>query len=467
MLKGCLHLRMNWRAAIAATLLPCLATPAAAELYINEIFFDPGGAGLDTRDEYVELRGTPGMSLDNHYLILVENEGNLAGTGSTGVVEHIFTLGDNRNTSEFEEPFRLGTNGFLTLRQKDNLYSAPAPGTTDLVNTGSGVGWGSDSASSIRSSDERGDGIVENSGSTAFLIRNDGDPVLGQPFLGLDLDVGNDGLDGPENDQFGWRDNWTILDSIGYFSEFGEAGLGRLYARVNFGPEIPGQQLSPTQGGMPDGEGGFVFQPNIEPGAVYVGVNYEIEYLGRWGNSEGQSPDDWHASNLTDRTSAGSSGVPDFRQSCVDESEDSVCHQFDDGDPTTPAPALTPESNMNVPYGTKLTTTLGAPNYMTGDYSGDGVVDAADYTVWRDTVGVLGTESAHPAADANHDFRVDDADYAAWQAAYGGPPGQSGGVFYFEPDAAPASATPEPGGVILALAAAMLAGSARRGRAIA
>ena len=401
------------RIVFTTSFLLFLANSAIAELYINEIFFDPGGAGLDTRDEYIELRGTPGMSLDNYYLIFVENEDNLTHTGSTGEIENIFTLGDNPNTPQVETPYQIGSNGFLTLRQKDNLYAAPALGTTDLVNMGTGLGWGSDDSSSIRVSDQRADGVIENSGSTVMLIHNHGDPFLGQPFLGLDLDVGNNGLDDASNDQFDWNDNWEIIDSIGYFSEFGEAGLGRLYAPVNFGPEIEGEDLSPSAGGVPDGEGGFVFAPSIEEGAVYVGLGYEIEYVGRWGDSTGQTPDDWHASNLTDKTLSGSSGPPDFRQS----------GGFHDVPATTRV-----ESNQGVAYGTPLTNTLGASNlfYLDGDFDLDGDVDGTDLLIWQRHHGFgegLGYNTVDTAlrthGDANGDWVVDHLDLERWQAKYG------------------------------------------------
>jgi hypothetical protein len=49
-----------------------------------------------------------------------------------------------------------------------------------------------------------------------------------------------------------------------------------------------------------------------------------------------------------------------------------------------------------------------------GDYNGDGIVDAVDYTVWRNSVG---TDDLR--ADGNGDRAIDDADYAVWKAAYG------------------------------------------------
>ncbi len=51
-----------------------------------------------------------------------------------------------------------------------------------------------------------------------------------------------------------------------------------------------------------------------------------------------------------------------------------------------------------------------------GDFNGDGAVDAADYTVYRDNQGALG---AGNPADANGDASVTSADYAVWAANYG------------------------------------------------
>jgi hypothetical protein len=50
-----------------------------------------------------------------------------------------------------------------------------------------------------------------------------------------------------------------------------------------------------------------------------------------------------------------------------------------------------------------------------GDFNLDGNVDAADYTVWRDTKG----STADLRADANGDGSVDQADYDLWKAGAG------------------------------------------------
>jgi hypothetical protein len=52
---------------------------------------------------------------------------------------------------------------------------------------------------------------------------------------------------------------------------------------------------------------------------------------------------------------------------------------------------------------------------LPGDYTGDGLVDAADYTRWRDTLG----STMDLAADGNGSGAVDPADYGVWVSAYG------------------------------------------------
>jgi hypothetical protein len=52
---------------------------------------------------------------------------------------------------------------------------------------------------------------------------------------------------------------------------------------------------------------------------------------------------------------------------------------------------------------------------LEGDYNGDGLVDAADYTTWRDTVG----SSLLLAADGDRDNLIGAGDFTAWTSSYG------------------------------------------------
>jgi T5SS/PEP-CTERM-associated repeat protein len=54
---------------------------------------------------------------------------------------------------------------------------------------------------------------------------------------------------------------------------------------------------------------------------------------------------------------------------------------------------------------------------LLGDYNGDGAVDAADYTVWRDSVGA--TVAGYFGADGNGNGQIDEADCDVWKAHFG------------------------------------------------
>jgi T5SS/PEP-CTERM-associated repeat protein len=81
---------------------------------------------------------------------------------------------------------------------------------------------------------------------------------------------------------------------------------------------------------------------------------------------------------------------------------------------------------------------------LAGDYNDDNVVDAADFIVWRESVGQTGNDLA---ADGNSDGVVDDADFNFWRARVG-----NGG------SAVGSAATiPEPAAATLLLLAALVA----------
>jgi hypothetical protein len=85
----------------------------------------------------------------------------------------------------------------------------------------------------------------------------------------------------------------------------------------------------------------------------------------------------------------------------------------------------------------------------TTDFNGDGIVDAADYTVWRDSMGMTGVE-AFTLGDGDGNGAVELADYELWVSQFGQsvPVGPGLG----------AVSVPEPGAamVLVALAAAAM-----------
>ncbi|MEQ8846970.1 hypothetical protein [Botrimarina sp.] len=75
------------------------------------------------------------------------------------------------------------------------------------------------------------------------------------------------------------------------------------------------------------------------------------------------------------------------------------------------------------------------------DFNGDGAIDAADYTLWRDALGEPAVV-AGAGADADRSGLIDQEDYQLWAAAYGrgADPAHAG----------PAQAAPEPDAALLA-----------------
>jgi hypothetical protein len=91
------------------------------------------------------------------------------------------------------------------------------------------------------------------------------------------------------------------------------------------------------------------------------------------------------------------------------------------------------------------------PVGIAGDFNQDGLVDAADFVVWRDSVGQTGTSLP---ADGNGDGTVNQADHALWRANFGlGVP--------VVPTPLQSSAVPEPTTIVSLLVAWLAALAAR------
>jgi hypothetical protein len=99
-----------------------------------------------------------------------------------------------------------------------------------------------------------------------------------------------------------------------------------------------------------------------------------------------------------------------------------------------------------------------APTGVPGDYNDDGIVDAADYTAWRDR---LGQNMALPNTDpADMDNMVTTAEYDFWVSRFGATSGSGSGS-----GSLGVGAVPEPSSVLLAAAAVCgLVGVRRRQR---
>ncbi|WP_442483114.1 dockerin type I domain-containing protein [Aeoliella sp. SH292] len=94
------------------------------------------------------------------------------------------------------------------------------------------------------------------------------------------------------------------------------------------------------------------------------------------------------------------------------------------------------------------------PEVLAGDYNGDGFVNLADYTVWRDA---LGSTGAGLAADGDGSGTVDAADYTFWKERFG----DSTGGGSFTGGLSPAS-VPEPTSALCALVGVIAVGLVHR-----
>lgn len=90
--------------------------------------------------------------------------------------------------------------------------------------------------------------------------------------------------------------------------------------------------------------------------------------------------------------------------------------------------------------------TLRVLSALEGDFNGDGIVDTGDYTVWRNSLGQIGSGLA---ADGDLSGEVDAADYTLWKQNFGASLATAGSA---------SVSVPEPASLILLLAIGLLSG---------
>jgi hypothetical protein len=91
---------------------------------------------------------------------------------------------------------------------------------------------------------------------------------------------------------------------------------------------------------------------------------------------------------------------------------------------------------------------LEIPSVLAGDYNGNGVVDAADYVIWRKT---LNQVAPGLPADGNNNGQIDPGDYSIWRSNFGDT--NAGVGFSASVAESGINAVPEPNTVVSALLA--------------
>ncbi len=87
---------------------------------------------------------------------------------------------------------------------------------------------------------------------------------------------------------------------------------------------------------------------------------------------------------------------------------------------------------------------------LPGDFNGDGTVNLADYTVWRNNLG--GADESALSGKGDRRNGVDEDDYALWKSHFGTTSSATPGAFS-------EAATPDPASILLLLAGCAAAGA--------
>lgn len=206
-------------------LMLAITGSALAQVQISELFLNP--PGTDNGFEFLELRGTPGMSLSGYHLLVIEGDGSAAGT-----IDQVFDLSS----------FSIGSNGLFLWRD--------ASSTIDTNPLLTGV-QGPSAGTTLTVADFTPD--LEN-GTNTF--------VLGQfsiaPTTGVDIDLDNDGV----ADNIPWG-SATFSDVIG----IKESGTSvEITYDLGFANAVMAPQFSFTPDAVVRGNGDAVYVMDVIAG---------------------------------------------------------------------------------------------------------------------------------------------------------------------------------------------------------
>jgi hypothetical protein len=222
---------------------------APTAMYINEILFNP--PGTDTPSEYIELRGTPSLTLPaGTYLVGIEGD---SGVDNPGDVQTIINLSG----------LSFGSNGFLVLLQNGNTYTTAAGAS---VYTSSGPNPADAGFGGLLGGIFQADGgatDIEDASVTFMLIQTGTAPTLTD-----DIDSDDNGT--TNGSVFA---GWSVRDSISAMSDSANA---RAYGAFSFR----------NTAGSGTGLGGEVIVP------------FFPAYVGRRGDTTGSAAADWVTSGV-------------------------------------------------------------------------------------------------------------------------------------------------------------------------
>jgi hypothetical protein len=240
------------------------------------------------------------------------------------------------------------------------------------------------------------------------------------------------------------------IELVGVFPDkantFGHLWLMGL-AQYNLREVTPGEGVGPivsshdkTSMGIVDSTAYDTSLPGAPANSQYVSANAEVLGISiGWADLYGRSlPGQW----------VDATGLPDgqyWLEVVIDPYN--VIQETDD--------AL--EENNNTTR-ILVNLTIPDPQIHAGDYNDNGIVDAADYTVWRDTLGQSVGINLGSGADGDGDGTIGLGDYDVWKEHFGEVAGAGSGSL--------AAVVPEPAAASLLIAGLLLPFIMRRKRLV-
>lgn len=219
--------------------------------------------------------------------------------------------------------------------------------------------------------------------------------------MDLDLDVSID----TNSDQF--RFGVTTLDSSGSFvPALGNNGGSILSGKLRYLAADDSIEFTPVEG-----SGSVITVPGVDLGLDLASGDGQTDNLSlKWDATKSDIADQWDVLLRVENNSTGGSWV-----SPVVTVTEAATHGTTTG-LYAGVRGLQNSTQTNFRIDRYAYETVTPGSVIEGDYNFDGVVNAIDYTIWRDSEGQNGPTLP---ADGDRDGDVDETDRGIWQANYG------------------------------------------------
>ncbi|WP_221435607.1 PQQ-dependent sugar dehydrogenase [Algisphaera agarilytica] len=328
--------------------------------------------------------------------------------GTIGAEDMVFVYGA-RN------PYRIsfdGDDAYVSETGQANIESIKSFNVSDVLSGDSAgdFGWGLLEGSFIYLGNHSSDSTHHRVGGPTNLIPPtsvgkvlaDYDPVTNPNPMVQFITHPNGTI---ANNESGTTRNTAIM------RELTDEEVARLLAIVN-GPvnDLPVFEYDQTDGVSPIG--GFVYRGSELPELYGQYIFGEFQGVGEEFDEEGRTVGDGGRLLYGDPT--GTPGSNTVFQMLIDPDGEELPYRIT-GFAQDANGELILVGIDETFSGVLLSITATVAELLAGDYNGNGIVDAADYTVWQDSFG----STTDLAADGNGNGVIDAADYTVWQDNFG------------------------------------------------